>query len=137
MMATSSDTTLASLLDQTRSIAIVGLSNNPERASYRVAAYLQQQGYHLMPVNPKLEEVLGLPCYPDLMHLPERPDLVDVFRRAEDCLPIINDAISLHIPAVWLQLGIQSETCRIAAEAAGLTYIEDRCIKIEHQRLSH
>lgn len=131
-----SETTLQSLLQHSHRIAIVGLSNNPERASYRVAAYLQQQGYQLMPVNPKLDEVLGLPCYPDLMHLPERPDLVDIFRRAEDCLPIVEAAISLHIPAIWLQLGIQSESCRHAAEAAGCVYVEDRCIKIEHQRFN-
>ncbi|ODC04872.1 CoA-binding protein [Terasakiispira papahanaumokuakeensis] len=131
------DTALKSLLQHSRRIAIVGLSNNPDRASYRVALYLQQQGYQLMPVNPKLDEVLGLPCYPDLMHLPQQPDLVDIFRRAEDCLPIVEEAISLKIPAIWLQLGIQSASCRNAAEAAGLTYVEDRCIKIEHDRLCH
>lgn len=123
------------LLKQIKTIAIVGISNKPDRASYQVAAYLKDAGYTLYPVNPILKEVLGLPCYPSLADLPGPVDAVDVFRKAEDCLPIAEEAIRIGAKALWLQLGISNPACRELAEKNGLDYVEDRCMKIEHQKL--
>lgn len=123
------------LLQQSKTIAIVGISNKPDRASYQVAAYLKDAGYTLYPVNPILKEVLGLPCYPSLADLPGPVDVVDVFRKAEDCLPIAEEAVRIGAKALWLQLGISNPACRALAEQHGLDYVEDHCMKIEHQKL--
>ncbi|SFX70668.1 CoA-binding protein [Marinospirillum alkaliphilum] len=130
------DTNPQELLRTIRSIAIVGISNKPERASYRVAAYLKEAGYKVFPVNPQYQEVLGMTCYANLTELPESVDLVDVFRKAEDCLPVAEEAVRVGAKALWLQLGISNPACRALAEKHGLAYVEDKCTKIEHAQLN-
>ena len=115
-------------------IAIVGLSNNELRASYFVGYYLKRHGYRVIPVNPRETEILGQPCYASLLDVPERVDVVNVFR-APDALPgIARDAATIGAGALWCQFGvINGEGARIAEEA-GLTVVMDRCLKIEHAR---
>ncbi len=117
-----------------KNIAVVGLSSRPERPSYGVAAYMQRHGYNIIPVNPTETEVLGQKCYPSLADIPAdiEVDIVDVFRKADQTPPVVDEAIARGAKAVWLQLGIANEAARQKSEAAGLLYVEDRCIKIEH-----
>ena len=120
------------ILDDTRSIAIVGASANPSRASNFVAIYLLStaKAYTLYLVNPRETEILGQPVYPSLQDLPEVPDMVDVFSRGEDLPPIAQEAVKLGSKTFWAQLGLWS------AEAAGLDVVMDRCTKIEHARFA-
>jgi predicted CoA-binding protein len=131
------DGNIKGLLERSRTIAVLGVSNKPERDSHRVAAYLQQVGYRMIPVNPILEEVLGQTCYPDLASIPDDidVDIVDVFRRAEFIPEFVEDAIERGARAVWLQLGISHPEAEQRALEAGLEVISNRCIKVEHGRL--
>lgn len=129
------DTELRQLLESTRTIAVVGISPKPERASHAVALYLQNHGYTIVPVNPACSEVLGLQCYPSLREVPVKIDLVDVFRRSGDVMPVVEDAIAVGARAVWLQLDVIAPEAIACAEAAGLSTVMDRCTKIEHRRL--
>ena len=120
------------LLQDTRTIAIVGLSPNPQRPSNEVARYLRAAGYTIIPVNPACDEVLGERCYASLREIPGPVDLVDVFRRAEDVMPIVEDAITIGARALWLQLGVVAPEAALRAAGAGLKVVMDRCTKIEH-----
>ena len=123
------------LLRRTRSIAIVGASNNPSRASYFVTTYLRSSSpYDLYLVNPRETEILGLPVYPSLDALPVVPDLVDVFRRHDDLPTVLDETTAVGARALWLQLGSWHEDVARRGEAAGLTVVMDRCVKIEHAR---
>jgi predicted CoA-binding protein len=123
------------LLRRTRSIAIVGASNNPSRASYFVTTYLLSSSpYDLYLVNPRETEILGQPVYPSLDALPVVPDLVDVFRRHDDLPGVLDETLAVGAPALWLQLGSWHEDVARRGEAAGLTVVMDRCVKIEHAR---
>jgi uncharacterized protein len=123
------------LLRRTRSIAIVGASNNPARASYFVATYLLSSSpYDVYFVNPRADEILGRPVYPSLDALPVVPDLVDVFRRHDDLPTVLDETLAVGAPALWLQLGSWHEDVARRGEAAGLTVVMDRCVKIEHAR---
>jgi uncharacterized protein len=128
---------LRELLRETRTIAVVGLSPNPDRPSNQVAWYLHHQGYKLFGVNPRCPapEVFGVQLFPSLDQVPEPIDLVDVFRRPEYCEDVAREAVAVGAGAVWLQLGIRSAEARAVAEEAGLRYVEDRCLKVEHARL--
>jgi predicted CoA-binding protein len=122
------------LLGRVKTIAVVGLSDDPMRPSHGVSFYMQQQGYRIIPVNPTISEALGEQSYPDLASVPEQIDLVNVFRRPEHVPAIVNEAIRLKIPAIWLQEGVvHSEAARQAREA-GLSVVMDRCILKEHRR---
>ena len=124
-----------SILRNAKSVAIVGASPNPARSSYFVGTYLQQSSpYRVYFVNPNATEILGQPAYPDLQSLPEVPDIVDVFRRASDIPSVMDDAIAVGAPAVWVQLGIWNEEAARYGESKGLTVVMDRCIKVEHAR---
>jgi len=113
-------------------IAVVGLSDDPNRPSYDVARYLLSVGKEIIPVNPNHAKVLGLKCYPSLDQVPEPVDVVDVFRRPEFCADVVRDAIAAGAKGVWLQTGIVSDEAeRIAAEA-GIDFVQDRCLKVEH-----
>lgn len=127
--------TLRQVLKENRTIAVVGLSADWNRPSYFAAKYMQERGYRIIPVNPKYPEILGEKCYPDLKSIPEPVDIVDVFRKPEDCVPIAREAVAIGAKVLWLQLGVVNEEARQIAEAAGLTVIEDRCVKIEYARL--
>lgn len=122
------------ILTRFTTIAVVGLSADPMRPSYRVSAYMQRQGYRIIPVNPYEREVLGEPCYPDLASVPEPIAFVNVFRRAEYCPQLALEAVAAGAQALWLQEGIVSPEARRIAEAAGLLYVEDRCVMVEHRR---
>lgn len=126
------------LLDRTRSIAVVGASSNPSRASNFVMTYLASSvcDFDLYPVNPRESEINGFPCYPSLDALPVVPDMVDVFRRAEDCPDIAREAIDVGAKTLWLQLGIVSDEAAELALAAGLDVVMNRCTKIEHARFA-
>ena len=115
-----------------KNVAIVGLSSNPDSPSYHVAAYLKEHGYHIIPVNPREESVLGEAAYPSLREVPEKIDVVDVFRRPDAVPEVVEQAIEMGAPVLWLQLGIVNDEAAEQARAAGITVVMDRCMKIEH-----
>lgn len=128
--------TIEEILRNSKTIAVVGLSPNPMRPSYDVARYLKEQGYCIIPVNPMVEEVLGEKSYPNLSAIPERVDVVDVFRRSEEVPAIVEEAIKIKAPVVWMQEGVIHEEAAARAQEAGLSVVMDRCMMVEHQRLS-
>jgi predicted CoA-binding protein len=123
------------LLRSARTIAVVGLSGKKARPSYGVSEYLQNAGYRIIPVNPRETEVLGEKAYPDLDSLPEKVDIVDVFRRSEFVPDIVDAAIRIGARAVWMQEGVINDAAAEKARAAGLAVVMDRCILKEHRRL--
>lgn len=127
--------TLRRILDSNRTIAVVGLSADWHRPSFFAAKYMRDHGYRIIPVNPRYTEVLGERCYPDLRSIPGPVDMVDVFRRSKDVLPIAEDAIALGARTLWMQLGVVNEEAADRARAAGLEVVMNRCVKIEHARL--
>lgn len=122
------------ILHSARTIAIVGLSANRQKASNFVATYLRHEGYRIVPVNPGEEEILGMRCYPDLLSVPESVDVVDVFRPAFDCPEIARQAVQVGAKALWLQLRIISLEAAEIAREGGLDVVMDRCTKMEHAR---
>ena len=116
-------------------MAVVGLSSNPEKASHRVAAYLKSSGYKVIPVNPKEKEALGEKAYSDLSSIPEKVDVVDIFRRSEDVLSTVEEAIRIGAGGVWMQLGVVNQEAADKAEEAGLAVVMDACMMREHQDL--
>lgn len=130
-----SDEELRQILLNTKTIAVVGLSENQRRPSYGVAAYLQQQGYRIVPIHPDATTVLGERAYPDLYAVPFAVDLVDIFRRPELVGPHVTEAIEKGASTIWMQLGVRNETAAAQAQQAGLTVVMDRCTKIDHLRL--
>lgn len=121
------------ILDRTRTIAVLGLSANPTRPSYDVARYLQKF-YKIYPVNPNEVEILGVQCYPDLASIPVAIDLVDVFQRSENVPGFVPGAIEKGVDVFWMQLGISNPAARRDLEQAGITVIENLCLKVEHAR---
>ena len=129
------DARLAAILRVSRTIAVVGLSPRLERPSNQVARYLVAAGYRVIPVNPGHAEILGLPCFPNLRQISEPVDMVNVFRRASQVLPIVEDAIAIGAKVLWLQLGVVNEEAADLAARSGLSVVMDRCIKIDHAAL--
>ncbi len=129
------DDRLRQLLTEARTIAVIGLSSSPTRASHSVARYLQNHGYRIIPVNSHETEVLGERAYPTLGDVPEKVDVVDVFRRPEYTVEVAEDAVKVGAKVFWLQSGIVNEDAQRIAEAGGLDVVMDACMKIEHQRL--
>ena len=123
------------ILRNYRTIAVVGLSNDESRPAYSVSQYMQTAGYRIIPVNPDVAEVLGEKAYPTVASIPEQVEIVDIFRRAENVPPVIDDAIAAGAKVVWMQSGIWHFEAAAKAEAAGLEVVMDRCIRTEHQRL--
>ena len=126
---------LLRILRQNRTLAVVGLSANWYRPSYFAAKYMQEHGYRIIPVNPRYPQILGEKCYASLRDVPEKIDLVDVFRKTQDVPPIAEDAIAVGARVLWQQLGVRNEAAAARARAAGLEAVMDRCVKIEHGRL--
>jgi uncharacterized protein len=124
------------ILSEMQSVALVGVSSNPLRSSNFVATYLVRKPYRMYPVNPNYDEVLGLKCYPSLASLPEVPDVVDCFRRAEDLPGVVDEAIAVGAKVVWFQLGLRNDEAAQKAVDAGLAVVQDRCLKIEHARFA-
>ncbi|MDA8207013.1 MAG: CoA-binding protein [Thermaerobacter sp.] len=129
-----SEARIDELLKSSRTIAVVGLSPKPERDSYRVAQYMQDHGYRIIPVYPRGETILGEKVYARLEDIPEPVDVVDVFRKAEDTPPVAESAVRIGAKALWLQLGIENEVAEAIADAGGLEFVQNKCMKIEHQR---
>jgi uncharacterized protein len=126
---------LRRILKENHTIAVVGLSAQWFRPSFFAAKYLQEHGYRVIPVNPAYAEVLGEKCYPNLGEIPEKVDVVDVFRNPEDVPPIVEDAIRIAAKVLWLQIGVIHEAAARRAREAGLEVVMNRCMKIEHARL--
>ena len=127
--------TLRRILRESKVIALVGLSADWFRPSYFAAKYMQEHGYRVIPVNPKYPEILGEKCYPSLCDIHQPVDMVDVFRKTADVMPIAEDAIRIGAKVLWQQLGVRNEEAAAKARAAGLETVMDRCVKIEHGRL--
>ncbi len=127
--------TLRRILSECRVLAVVGLSANWVRPSYFAAKYMLEHGYRIIPVNPQYPEVLGQKCYRSLRDIPEKVDLVDVFRKSTEVMPIAEDAIAIGARVLWQQLGVKNVEAAARARAAGLEAVMDRCVKIEHGRL--
>ncbi len=125
---------ITELLKNAKTIAVVGLSDNPMRVSYDVSEYMQSQGYRIVPVNPLIEESLGEKAYPTLSEVPEKIDIVNVFRRSEFVPEVVDEAIRLGVPAIWMQEGVVHEEAAEKARAAGIFVVMDRCILKEHRR---
>lgn len=123
------------ILSQARTIAVVGLSDKPDRDSYQVAAYLQQQGYRIIPVNPRAKEVLGEKAYPTLRDIPGPVEVVQIFRRSENVPPIVEDAIAIGARVIWMQVGVVNEEAAARAEAAGLRVVMNACMRTAHRTL--
>jgi uncharacterized protein len=126
---------IAEILNNSRTIAVVGLSANPERPSHIVATYLKDKGYKVIPVNPGEKTILGETSYPDLASVPVKIDVVDIFRRSEDVPPIVRDAIKISAKTVWMQEGVINEEAAGEAKKAGLKVVMDKCLRKEHVKL--
>jgi predicted CoA-binding protein len=135
-LSNASDEEIKRVLQQAKTIAVVGLSDNPERESHQVAAYLQAQGYRIIPVNPHAQEILGERAYPSLLAIPEDlvVDVVDIFRRPEFIPEIVDQAIARGAKAIWMQKGLAHNAAAEKARAAGLVVVMDRCMMVEHRR---
>ncbi len=129
------DEAIPTILRTMRSVAVVGASDKPGRPSHRVTFYLIRAGFEVYPVNPTIKELGGRPVYPDLVSIPEAIDIVDIFRKPESVLPIVEEAISIGAKAVWMQEGIVNEEAAARARTAGLAVVMDRCIMKEHRKL--
>jgi len=125
---------ITEILRESETIAVVGLSSNPMRPSFGVTEYMQGAGYRIIPVNPNEAEVLGEKSYARLEDVPEKIDIVNVFRRAEEVPPVVESAIRIGAKVVWMQSGIENEEAAEKARAAGLLVVEDACILVEHRK---
>ncbi len=123
------------ILRNNGTVAVVGLSANPDRPSNRVASYLKGKGYRIIPVNPNEKVILGETCYPDLGSIPEPVEVVDIFRLSEDVLPIVQEAVKTGANVVWMQEGVINEEAATYARKAGLKVVMDKCMKKEHEKL--
>lgn len=129
------DEKIKKLLSEAKVIAVVGLSPKEDRPSNSVAKYLKSKGYKIVPVNPGHEEILGEKSYRSLSEIPFEIDIVDIFRKSSEVLPIVEEAIKINPKCIWLQLGITNEDAKKLAEENSVFFVQDKCIKIEHQRL--
>ena len=128
---------IEALLQKARTIAVVGLSDNPLRASYGVSAYMQQHGYRIIPVNPQLDFCLGEKAYASVLDVPEKIDIVNIFRRPEFVEEIVDQAIRLKVPAIWMQEDVVHDKAADKARQAGIFVVMDRCILKEHRALTN
>ena len=129
------ETKIKEILENSRTIAVVGLSDKPDRDSYRVAQYLKDHGYTIIPVNPAKTEILGEKSYPDLSSIPSGVDIVDIFRNIEAIPGIVDEAIQIKAKVVWMQLGLAHNESARKAREAGLIVVQSKCLKIEHSRM--
>jgi len=120
------------ILKEYRTVAIVGASSNSERPSFRVVRYLSKHGYNVIPVNPNEREILGMTCYPDLGSIPEKVEVVDIFRKSEAVMPIVEEAVKIGAKVVWMQEGVINEEAAAKARNAGLLVVMDKCMRKQH-----
>jgi predicted CoA-binding protein len=130
-----SDQMMKEILLSAKTIASVGVSSNPQKDSYGVVEYLKGQGYRVIPVNPTVTEIMGEKAYPDLSSVPEKIDVVQIFRKPEDVPPVVDEAIKIGAKTVWMQEGIVNEQAAIKARSAGLKVVMDACMRVTHRRL--
>jgi len=135
MIPNPSDDTIKHLLKEVRRIAVVGLSDKPDRPSYRVARYLREVGYEILPVNPRLSHWEGIPAAPSLTAITGPIDLIDIFRKPNEVEPVVKEALAKGCRVFWLQLGIRNDAAVAPLIDRGITVVQDLCLKIEHQRL--
>jgi len=135
MFANPPDETIRAILAVARTVAVVGCSDDSRRDSNRIARLLRAKGHRILPVNPTLEQALGLPCYPSLAAIPEAVEMVDVFRRPEHVAAVVDEAIAIGARILWLQLGVIDEQAAERAASSGMTVVMDRCPAIEYPRL--
>lgn len=135
MFSNPDEAALRRLLEGARRIAVVGLSPKPHRDSHRIGRYLLERGYDVVPVYPRLDEILGRPAYRRVQDIPGGVDLVDVFRRSEGLPDVVDDALAVRAPALWFQVGCIHEEAASRAASAGATVVMDRCIMVDHARL--
>lgn len=134
-MPIESDKELREILKSARTVASVGVSSNPDKPSYGIFEYLVEAGYRMIPVNPTVPQILGKKTYPDVPSIPEKVDVVQVFRKPEDVPPVVEQAIKAGAKVVWMQEGIVNEEAAARAEKAGLKVVMDRCMRETHRRL--
>jgi len=127
----------AKILKEYHTVAMVGLSPDPSRPSHRVARYLSSHGYKVIPVNPDAQEILGTRSYPDMSSIPEPIEIVDIFRRSEKVMPVVDEAIKIGAKVVWMQEGVINEEAASKARDAGLLVVMNKCMFKEHQRLKN
>ncbi|MFZ5632532.1 MAG: CoA-binding protein [Bacillota bacterium] len=135
MFKNPADSEIREILKKSKNVAVVGLSENREKDSFRVAEYLRENGYNVIPVNPTAREIMGLKSYPDLASVPEKVDIVNVFRRSEHLPAVVEEALRIKPGCIWAQLGVVDERAADLATGEGVPVIMDRCIKNEHKRL--
>jgi predicted CoA-binding protein len=131
------DLIISEILNTTKTIAVVGLSANPERPSNDVAYFMQQNGFRIIPVNPNEEMILGEKSYPNLSAIPFEIDLVNIFRKPQDCAEIVSEAVHIKAKHVWLQLGVVNQEAQEIATNAGINFVMDRCLKIDYFHLKN
>ena len=135
-MSNDHDRKMRDIFTSAKTIASVGLSSNPEKESFHVVFYLKEQGYRIIPVNPTATEILGERVYPNLSAIPEKVDVVQVFRKPEDVPPVVDEAIKIGAKVVWMQEGIVNHEAAQKAEEAGLQVVMDACMRATHKRLN-
>jgi len=135
-LTNATDEEIVRILDDARTVAVVGISHKEGRDSHKVARYLKEKGYRVIPVNPKYKEVLGEPCYPDLKSVPHAIDIVDIFRRNDAIPAVVDEAIEVGARCVWMQLGLCHNGAADRAREAGLDVVMNKCSKIEHMRMN-
>jgi predicted CoA-binding protein len=123
------------LLEKSKTIAVVGMSDKPERDSYRVAKYLIDAGYKIIPVNPTKDSIMGLKCYPDVKSIDEKIDIVDIFRNIDAVPGVVDEAIEVKPVAIWLQLGLAHNASATKACNNDITFVQSKCLKIEHKKI--
>lgn len=130
------DRKIKEILEKSKTVAVVGLSAKPHRDSYRVAEYMQNMGYRVIPVNPSLrQDVLGEKPYPDLASVPDKIDIVNIFRKSQDVPPVVEDALPVKPGCIWMQVGIVNNEAAAMADEKGMDVVMDRCIMVDHKRL--
>lgn len=134
-VANPSDTELKEILSKNKTVAVIGMSKNPEKDAYRIPEYLKEKGYRIIPVNPTADEILGEKAYKKVTDIPDQLDIVDVFRPSEDVPNYVDDVISKRPKVFWLQLGIENTTAEEKVASAGIKVVFDRCMMAEHKRL--
>jgi predicted CoA-binding protein len=120
------------ILKEYRTVAVVGASSNPEHPSFIVLSYLSEHGYNVIPVNPNEREILGMTCYPNLSSIPEKVEVVDIFRKSEAVMPVVEEAIKIGAKVVWMQEGVVNEEAAAKAREAGLLVVMDKCMRKQH-----
>ena len=129
------DSELKLILENSKTIAVIGCSSNPEKAAHRIPKYMKENGYKMIPINPNSHEILGEKCYKSILDIKEKVDIVNIFRPSEECLDVVEEAIKIKPKAIWMQTGIINEDANRLAEKNGIKAVMDKCMMVENRRL--